>query len=243
VKKLQEQKKEGSLLKELCGEDTELYDYLANTLYENPTAGIAKEDLDTLSDEAEKSGKFGIVLDKAIFEASRNPEEREKYITLIRAFVSKSTSELEKEKEDAEEKGFTEKVASLEGKIKRQKIINERTEDTIKIASRFYEEKLANLNADIKRTEREKERMAAEREDKRINEQEKSEREARKKEIKGMKRQNRKEAKDQNRIKEKAAEERKEERERERMEAKKEDLRISEQEKSDRETRKKRELK
>ncbi|UCG66281.1 MAG: hypothetical protein JSW12_04430, partial [Deltaproteobacteria bacterium] len=56
--KKKEEKKEESLLKELCGDDAKLYDFLSRYLYENPLAAISKKDLDILTEEAEKSGDF-----------------------------------------------------------------------------------------------------------------------------------------------------------------------------------------
>jgi len=77
-KKKEEKKeeKEESLLKELCGDDAKLYDFLSYYMYEHPLAAISKKDLDIVIEEAEKSGNFRSAVDKAIFEAAQNPGER-----------------------------------------------------------------------------------------------------------------------------------------------------------------------
>ena len=52
----EKEEKEETLLQELCRGDAKLYDFLSNYLYFNPLAAISKEDLDTLTEEAERSG-------------------------------------------------------------------------------------------------------------------------------------------------------------------------------------------
>jgi hypothetical protein len=66
-----EEEKEESLLKELCGDDAKLYDFLIYYMYEKPLAAISKKNLDILTEEAEKSGNFRSAVDKAIFEAAQ----------------------------------------------------------------------------------------------------------------------------------------------------------------------------
>ncbi|MBN1686158.1 MAG: hypothetical protein JW852_05860 [Spirochaetales bacterium] len=239
MKRVNEEVKRESLLKELCGEDAKLYDCLASFLYENPEPVISKEDLSTLADQAEKTGNYGFALDKAIFEAAQKPGEREKYLTLIRTLASKSVPGIEKEIEAAEKAGFSSKAASLRSKAEHQRLLNDRTEDVINIASTFYLEKLANLGANAKREEREQERKVVEREELRINMQEKDKREARKKERRGLGLRKRREVKKQDRMEQQAAAERKETREKERAAVEKENIEINEQEKKDRESRRK----
>lgn len=229
--------KTGSLLRNLCGEDDMLYSVLANTLYQDPTKAVSEQDLDTLIEEAEKTKMYGFALDKAIFEGAQNPDERERYISVIRDLVSKSVAEMEKEKEAAKKEGTSYLVSSLEEKIERQKLLDERAGDVIDVASKFYEEKLADLNAKTRHQEREREMAAAEREDRKINQQEKAAREERKKERKKMGRKERKEAEVRDREKRLAAEARKEERAEERRAAAREAKRMSEQEKSEKESR------
>ena len=92
------EEKEEDLLKDLCGDDAKLYDFLARTLYLNPIAAISPKDLEILIEEAETSFKdvnynailkYRAVLDKAIFEATQNPEKRGRYIKVIQDLTSK----------------------------------------------------------------------------------------------------------------------------------------------------------
>ena len=170
-----EEKKE-SLLKELCGDDTKLYDFLSKYMYENPLAAISKKDLDILTEEAEKSGNFRPAVDKAIFEAAQNPGERERYIKVIQNLASKTIHATEQEKEKVEKKGLTDQAASLGRRIENQKFMSERAEDIINVASKFYNEKLVELGENVRREAREEERTG---------ELEKAGREARKKERRG----------------------------------------------------------
>ena len=106
-KKKEEKKeeKEESLLKELCGDDANLYDFLSYCLYLNPLAAISEKDLDILIEEAEKSGNFRPAMDKAIFEATQNAGERERYIKVIQNLSSKTIHATEQEKEKVEKEG------------------------------------------------------------------------------------------------------------------------------------------
>lgn len=133
-----EGKQEESLLKELCGDDTKLHDVLANYLYINPLTAISKKDLNILTEEAEKSGDYKQAVDKAIFEAAQNPEERERYTQLIRNLVQKSIPSLEQKKVEAEKAGLTDQAALLDRRVENRKFVNERAEDIINIASKYY---------------------------------------------------------------------------------------------------------
>jgi hypothetical protein len=75
-KKKEEKKeeKEENLLKELCGDDAKLYDFLSNHLLMDPLAGISKEGLDILIEEGGESGNFRPAVDKAIFEGEYSGE-------------------------------------------------------------------------------------------------------------------------------------------------------------------------
>ena len=233
------EKKEESLLKELCGDDAKLYDFLSNYMYENPLAAISKKDLDILTEEAEKSGNFRPAVDKAIFEAAQNPGERERYIKVIQNLASKTIHATEQEKEKVEKEGLTDRAASLGRRIENQKFMSERAEDIINVASKFYNEKLVELGENVRREARGEERREAEREERRTEELEKAGREARKKERRGMGREEKREAEKQDKREELAAEERKEARGEERKEAEREERRTEELEKAGREARKK----
>jgi len=153
-KKKEEKKeeKEKSLLEELCGDDAKLYDFLSRLLYLDPIAAISEKDLEILIEEAEKSikeknyaeaiGKYRLVMDKAIFEATQNPGERGRYIKVIHDLASKAAHVTEKEKEKVEKEGLTDRAASLERRIENHKFMSERIEDIIDVASKFYNEKL-----------------------------------------------------------------------------------------------------
>jgi len=240
-KKKEEKKeeKEESLLKELCGDDAQLYDLLSNYLYENPLAAVSKEDLDILTGEAEKTGNFRPAVDKAIFEATQNPAERERYIRVIQNLASKTMHATEQEKEKVEKEGLTDRAVSLGRRIENQKVMSERTEDIINVASKFYNEKLVELEESVRREARGKERRGAETEERRAEELEKAGREARKKERGGMGRKEKREAEKQDKREELAAEERKEARGEERREAEREESRTEDLEKAGREARKK----
>jgi hypothetical protein len=240
-KKKEEKKeeKEESLLKELCGDDAKLYDFLSYYMYENPLAAISKKDLDILTEEAEKSGNFRPAVDKAIFEAAQNPGERGKYIKVIQNLASKTMHATEQEKEKVEKEGLTDWAASLGERIENQKFMSERAEDIINVASKFYNEKLVELGENVRREARREERKGAEWEERRTEELEKAGREARKKERREMGREEKREAKKQDKREESAAEGRKEASREERKGAEREEKRIEKLEKAGRTARKK----
>lgn len=180
-----ERKEEEDLLKELCGDDAKLYDFLGRTLYLDPMAAISKKDLEILIEEAEKSGNYWNhrqAVDKAIFEATQNPGERGRYIKVIQDLASKTIHVTEQEKEKVEKEGLTDRAASLERRIENHKFMSERIEDIIDVASKFYNEKLVELGENGRREARKGEREEAEREERRIEDREKAGREARRKE-------------------------------------------------------------
>ena len=130
------EKKEESLLKELCGDDAKLLAALERMLYFDPTAAISPKDLELLLEEAETSIKDGnyeeakwkyrVAVDKAIFEATQNPEERGRYIKVIQDLASKTIHSTEKAKEEAEKKGLTDHATSLEKNIEHYKFVSKR---------------------------------------------------------------------------------------------------------------------
>lgn len=172
------EKKEVDWLRELCRGDTELYDVLARTLYLDPKAAISKEDLGILIEEAEKSvkddkcneavEKYGLALDKAIFEATQHQEEKDRYIKVIQDLVSKSAQATQKLKEKAEKEGLAPYAAGLERRIECCKFLSERIEDAMEVASHFYNETLEILRekerGEARRSARGEERSKEERE-------------------------------------------------------------------------------
>jgi hypothetical protein len=233
-----EEKKEEDLLKELCGDDVKLHSFLSNYMLLNPLTAISQKGLDILTEEGEKTGDFRPAIDKAIFEVSQNPEERERYTKVIQNLASKTIHATEQEKEEAEKKGLTDRANSLEKRIEDQKFMIERTEDIINISSKFYNEELLELGEAERRAARGKEKQEIEAEEWRLGQQEKAEREARKEERKKMGKEERREAERQEERAELAAEERKEARAEEKREAEIEESRIEEVEKAEREKRK-----
>ncbi len=188
-----EEKKDVDWLRQLCGDDTKLYDVLAISLYLDPMAAISKEDLGILIEEAEKSvkdedyeeaiRKYRPVVDKAIFEATQHPEEKDRYVKIIQDLVSKSAQATEKVKEKVEKEGRADYVARLERRIDYYKFVSERIEDVLKVASHFYNERLAVLGGEKRRDERLDERRVRrskeDREEKRDKKQEEERREER----------------------------------------------------------------
>ena len=76
-----------------------------------------KKDIDTLIVEAESNGNFVPAVDKAIFEASQNPGERERYIGIIQNLASKTIQATEQEKVKIGKEGLTDRIASLGKRI------------------------------------------------------------------------------------------------------------------------------
>jgi len=234
----EEEKKEESLLKELCGDDAKLRDFLSSYLYLNPLVGISEKDLDILIEEAGRSGNFRPAFDKAIFEGTQNLGERERYIKVIQNLALKAIHAMEQEKEKVEKEGLTDQAASLGRRIQNHKFMSERTEDIINVASKFYYEQLLELREKTGREARAEERREAKREEVKIVELERGEQEARKEEMGKMERKEKREAGKQDKREELAAEERKEARAEERREAEREAVRIVELERAEREARK-----
>jgi hypothetical protein len=234
-----EEEKEENLLEEMCGDDAKLYDFLSNYLFVDPLAAISKKSLDILTEEGGKSGDFRPAVDKAIFEGAQNPGERERYIKVIQNLALKTIHATEQEKEKIEKEGLTDRVAFLGKRIESQKFMSERTEDILSVASKFYSERVVELEESERREERKEKREKAEAEEWRTAEMEKAGREARKKERGGMGREEKREAEKQDKRGELAAEERKEARVEERGEAEREEQRMKELEKAGREARKK----
>jgi hypothetical protein len=238
------EEKEESLLKELCGDDIKLYDFLSRSLYLDPIAAIPKANLESLIEEAEKSikdenyreamQKYRTAVDKALFEATQNLGERARYIKVVQDLASRAAKVIEKVKERGEKEGFV--SSSLEGRIKYYEFMSERIEDVIKIASLFYNERLEVLGVIERRDARGKERNNAERAEERAERESKERREARRKE---MGRGERREAEREDKAEEKKEKERREARREEAIEAEREENRIDEREKERREARRK----
>ena len=70
--------------------------------------------------------KYGLALDKAIFEATQHQEEKERYIKTIQDLVSKSTQATQKLKEKEEKEALASYTAGLERRIERYGFVSER---------------------------------------------------------------------------------------------------------------------
>jgi hypothetical protein len=159
-----EKRKEEDWLRELCGNDTKLYEVLAELLYRNPMAAISKKELEVLIEEAEKSDKDGnydaatrkyrLALDKAIFEATQRREEKNRYIKVIQDLLAKTSQVTGKVKEQTEKTGPKERVTSLEQRINQYKLLSERTEDVVNAASLYYNERMDKLGEQVRREQR-----------------------------------------------------------------------------------------
>jgi hypothetical protein len=218
-KEKKKEEKEEDLLKELCGDDAKLYDFLGRTLYLDPMAAISEKDLEILIEEAEKSikdenyeeaiWKYREVADKAIFEATQNPVERGRYIKVIRDLASKAVHVTEKAKEKVEKNGLTDYATSFESRIENYKFMSKRIDDVVNVAAHFYNEKLAMLG-DVERREARREKIRAMGYEATIEAKGEAEsREARRKARKEMGREERQEAeKEEKRIGEREAESR-----------------------------------
>ena len=211
------EEEEEDLLKELCAGDAKLLAVLERMLYLDPKAAISPKDLELLREEAETSindgnygeavRKYGAVLDKAIFEATQNPEERGRYIRVIQDLALKTIHATKKAKEKAEQKGLTDHAASLEKNIERYEFVSKRIDDVVNVAAHFYNEKLATLR-DVERREATREKIRAmETEAATEAKGEAERRETRRKARKKMGREERREAeKEEKRIEEREAE-------------------------------------
>ena len=167
---MQKKEEKEDLLKELCAGDAKLLAVLESMLPLDPIAAISSKDLELLLEEAEtsiKAGNYGeamwkcrVAVDKAIFEATQNPDERGRYIKLIHDLASKTIHATEKAKEKAEKKGLTDRAASLEKNIEHYKFVSKRIDDVVNVAAHFYNEKLALLG-DVERREARKEKIQA----------------------------------------------------------------------------------
>ena len=225
---------QGSLLKELCGADAELYALLSFYLYANPLAALSNKSLEVLTQEAEATGNFRPALDKAIFEGAQNPGDRERYISIIQDLSSKTIGATEKAKEEREKEGSDERVASLGRKIDDQKFISSRVGDILDVAAKFYSEKLLEQEESVQRDARDEARRKEEKEERRIGEVEEKGRGARRKERRKMSRKEKREAKERDKIEDLAAKERKQTREAARKETAEEERKIADLEKTER---------
>ena len=228
-----------TLLEELCGADAPLYSFLRSYLYHNPLTAVSKKDLATLVEEAEESGDFRRALDKAIFEGTQNPDERQRHVEVIRSLAEKAADAAEQAKRALEEEGVTERAASLGRRIEDYRFMRERAGDILAVASVYYGERRLEREQSARREERKEERKQSEREERAIEKREKGERASKRKERRKMSRSERREAKRRERAEDKASEDRRKVREEKRSDAEEEEQRIEESEETARDERRK----
>jgi hypothetical protein len=234
-----EEKKEANLLQELCGDDAELHGFVSNYLCVNPLTAISNNTLDSLIAAGDKDGDYRPALDKAIFEASQNPGETEKYLAVIQDITAKAIPAIEKEKAAAEKAGLADRAAFLGNRIEAQRLLQKRVGDILDISSKYYHERLLELGEDARRAERTEQRREAESKEWRTGLAERAAHEARKQAIKRMGRAERKEAEKQEQRDEAAEQERRNAREEQRRETDLEDREEEDLEKAEREARQK----
>ena len=214
------------LLVALCGNDVEMYRLLTRHLYIDPAVATLKNDLGILTEQAEKSinegnlqeamDRYQLAVDKALFDATQNPGEKDRYVAVIKDLASKTTDVTKKLKEELEKEGLVGYASSLEGRIGDYRFMTERIDDVIKTASLFYNERLEELKAGEMREAKEKERHKAAREEEKQEEKEKEASKERREERKQMGRDERREAKRKDKKEEKREKEKRETRKEER---------------------------
>ncbi|MFC2095655.1 hypothetical protein ACFLSW_04375 [Candidatus Bipolaricaulota bacterium] len=231
------EERQKNLLEELCGADRPLYDLLSSYLYHSPLAAISRKDLDVLVEEAEESGDFRQAIDKAIFEGTQNPGERERHIEVIKNLASRAMHVAEQAKHEREKEGLAERAASLGRKIEDYRFMSEKTGDILSVASEYYTERLVESDENLRREERQADKRQSESVERAIGEREEHERGARRKESRKLGREERREAKRRAKIEDAAEGERRRAREQERLEAEEEEGKIEEMEKAARDAR------
>jgi len=234
-----EEMKETNLLQTLCAGEPELYNLTSTYLCVNPMTAISKKSLDELMEEGSKNGDYRPALDKAFFEVAQHPDDTAKLLNIVRDIAVKTIEVTEKEISIIEQQGLADRAVFLQKRIDAQKLIQNRAEDIMELASRYYQERLLELGEDAKREERIAERKEAEGKELRAEQAKQAEHEARKREMKGMGRAERKVAERQDKLEEQAAEERREAREEEQREADLAEKQIEDREDREREARKK----
>jgi hypothetical protein len=239
MREQEEVERQQTLLEELCGADKPLYAVLSSYLYHRPLAAISKKDLDVLIEEAEESGDFRRAIDKAIFEGTQNPAERERYVEVVGNLASRAIRAVERARDEREKEGLTERSSSVERRIEDYRFMSERTADILTVASEYYSERLLESEENVRRDARQADRRQSKSDEQVTEKREEGERAARRRERRKMGRRERREAKRQAKIEDAAARDRRGAREEKRSEAEEEERRIEEMEKTARDARQK----
>jgi hypothetical protein len=226
-----------SLLEQLCGADEPLYAVLSSYLYYRPQDAVSKKDVSVLIEEAERGGDFRLAIDKAIFEGTQNPEERDRYIELVQDLASRAARAAEDAKAAQEQAGLADRAASLGKKIENYRFMAERAGDILAVATDYYSERLLESGESVRRVARQDESRRLANEEREIEKQEKADRAARRRERKKMSRSERRAARKQEKIERLAAEDRRKKRAAKRADAETEGRRVEEAEATAREER------
>ncbi len=224
-------------LKELCGSDSALYEYLSRNLYETPMTAISSKDIVELTREGVQNGNFAPAVDKAVFENAQNPGEAPKYIAIIQDLAAQAIAAAEQEKAGQDGQAAEGQVALLDRRIEQYRFLSDRVKDILGVSATFYAEKLVELEESVDRKERALKKSRAANEEQILAKRALSGRKERKQELRQMGRKERREAKRQDKLDRQAAEQRKITREQERQAAEKEELRIQEKEAQERASR------
>lgn len=234
-----EEKQQKTLLEELCKGDKALLDILSAYLYHKPQAAISKKELGVLVAEAERSGDFRRAIDKAIFEGSQNPGERNQHAESVRDVASRAIRAAEVAKEKQGREGLAERAASLGRKIEEYRFMIKRADDVLDVASAYYEERLLESQEEARRETRLEARRESARDDEAAEKREEGARAARRRARRKLSRPERREAKRQEKVERAAAKARHEAAEERRAEAEEEERRAEALERTAREDRKK----
>jgi len=145
---------EEGILERVCGGDKEVYGFTRGYLCMNPLASVSPKPLDELMKEAAESGDYRPPLDKAIFEASQKPEQRQNYEAIVKDIAAKTITSTEQEIAKAEKQGLIDRANFLRKRIEDQKTLQSKTGDIIDTATRYYHERVIELNEDKRKAER-----------------------------------------------------------------------------------------
>ena len=143
-----------SVLQQVCGGDDELYGFTSGYLCVNPLATVSKKTLDELLKEAAENGDYRPPLDKAIFEATQKPKQKQHYEGVIKDIAGKTITATEQQIAKAEQQGLTDRANFLRKRIADQKTLQERVSDVIDTATSYYGERVIELKEEAAKKER-----------------------------------------------------------------------------------------
>ena len=101
---------EENILEKVCGGDEELYSFARGNLCVNPLATVSKQPLDEVMKEAAENGDYRPALDKALFEASQKPEQKQHYEAIVKDIAEKTITATEQDIAKAKQQGLTDRA-------------------------------------------------------------------------------------------------------------------------------------